>query len=220
MKPKNVFRIGLISALCAKFTQRLGAVFAVALVGGTSAIADTIDLYDPRYTRGFLDDTLSFAVYVPPTMPIDSVDVTVNAPVEFNVGGSSQPPGWTFGATITLGKVGVLTNHFHWTVPANTSLGSPYDFSLTFPSFTLPYTTAFTISFDYNFLVPLTGEVIERFYVGSATLTANNHLTFSPGYVSVTYIPEPSTWTMMIFGFSGLGYSGWRRGAKRRIAAA
>jgi PEP-CTERM motif len=30
-------------------------------------------------------------------------------------------------------------------------------------------------------------------------------------------IPEPSTWAMLLAGFGGLGYAGWRRG--RRAAA-
>jgi hypothetical protein len=35
-----------------------------------------------------------------------------------------------------------------------------------------------------------------------------------------TAIPEPSTWAMMMLGFAGLGYAGWRRGAKARFALA
>ena len=31
-----------------------------------------------------------------------------------------------------------------------------------------------------------------------------------------TAVPEPSTWAMMMFGFAGLGYAGYRRGARVR----
>ena len=32
-------------------------------------------------------------------------------------------------------------------------------------------------------------------------------------------VPEPSTWAMMLLGFAGLGYAGWRRTAKREALA-
>ena len=33
-------------------------------------------------------------------------------------------------------------------------------------------------------------------------------------------VPEPSTWAMLLLGFAGLGYAGWRRTAKRQAALA
>jgi hypothetical protein len=35
-----------------------------------------------------------------------------------------------------------------------------------------------------------------------------------------TVVPEPSTWAMMLLGFSGLGFAGWRRASKARPANA
>jgi PEP-CTERM motif len=35
---------------------------------------------------------------------------------------------------------------------------------------------------------------------------------------NVTAVPEPSTWAMMLLGFAGLGYVGYRR-AKRNSSA-
>jgi hypothetical protein len=32
-------------------------------------------------------------------------------------------------------------------------------------------------------------------------------------------VPEPSTWVMMLIGFAGLGYAGWRQRSKLRPAA-
>ena len=33
-------------------------------------------------------------------------------------------------------------------------------------------------------------------------------------------VPEPSTWAMLLLGFAGLGYAGWRRAAKREAELA
>jgi hypothetical protein len=43
-------------------------------------------------------------------------------------------------------------------------------------------------------------------------------LTFSPGFVVSSGVPEASTWAMLICGFAGLGYAGWQRG-RRAITA-
>jgi hypothetical protein len=37
---------------------------------------------------------------------------------------------------------------------------------------------------------------------------------------SIPTIPEPSTWTMMVLGFAGLGYAAFRRNSKSRAAVA
>lgn len=46
---------------------------------------------------------------------------------------------------------------------------------------------------------------------------------FSNAFITAsvqTGVPEPSTWAMMVLGFAGLGYAGWRRSAKARPALA
>ena len=45
----------------------------------------------------------------------------------------------------------------------------------------------------------------------------NGFSNFSSG--SATLVPEPSTWAMLVVGFAGLGYAGWRR-AKAAPSAA
>ena len=38
-------------------------------------------------------------------------------------------------------------------------------------------------------------------------------------YATVTSVPEPSTWAMMLLGFAGLGFAGYRSSRKRLITA-
>ena len=38
--------------------------------------------------------------------------------------------------------------------------------------------------------------------------------------VASSAIPEPSTWAMMVLGFAGLGFAGYRRGRKASVAIA
>jgi hypothetical protein len=45
--------------------------------------------------------------------------------------------------------------------------------------------------------------------------------TFNAAFsLSGSTIPEPSTWAMMLLGFAGLGYAGWRRARQVRAASA
>ena len=53
----------------------------------------------------------------------------------------------------------------------------------------------------------------------SCTLTSGaNCGTDTPTYGISFTVPEPSTWAMMLLGFAGLGYAGWRRSARLRLA--
>jgi PEP-CTERM motif len=45
--------------------------------------------------------------------------------------------------------------------------------------------------------------------------------TFNAAFaLSGSTVPEPSTWGMMLLGFAGLGYAGWRRTRQARPASA
>ena len=44
-------------------------------------------------------------------------------------------------------------------------------------------------------------------------------VTAMPGVSSVTAVPEPSTWAMMLAGFVGLGFLGYRKACKESLAA-
>ena len=45
-------------------------------------------------------------------------------------------------------------------------------------------------------------------------------LPLDPGIVSVIAVPEASTWAMMLLGFAGLSYAGWRGSRKAALHAA
>jgi PEP-CTERM motif len=49
--------------------------------------------------------------------------------------------------------------------------------------------------------------------VGKFFGVANDEIRF----LSDLNVPEPSTWVMMLLGFAGLGYAGFRRASKRRL---
>ena len=54
-------------------------------------------------------------------------------------------------------------------------------------------------------------------------ITGGNPVVYNgSGYVSINFVgppvPEPSTWAMMLVGFAGLGYAGYRRARKPRAA--
>jgi PEP-CTERM motif len=38
------------------------------------------------------------------------------------------------------------------------------------------------------------------------------------GNIELSTVPEPSTWAMMLLGFAGLGYAGYRRRREQRGA--
>jgi hypothetical protein len=64
-------------------------------------------------------------------------------------------------------------------------------------------------------------------FVGSKMIYTGTtaHPIFSPGVFLLTYgtltaVPEPSTWAMMLIGFAGLGYAGYRKARTSRATLA
>jgi hypothetical protein len=56
----------------------------------------------------------------------------------------------------------------------------------------------------------------------TATAPEGQRFVFDNAFIEAHVLgaptPEPSTWAMMLLGFAGLGYAGWRRSAKARPA--
>ena len=63
--------------------------------------------------------------------------------------------------------------------------------------------------FDFSFQAPVT----------SVTFGSNGNALEVAGVSVSSAVPEPSTWAMMLLGFAGLGFAGYRRRAKRNAPA-
>ena len=64
-----------------------------------------------------------------------------------------------------------------------------------------------------------TALIYGDYYFTEALLRLQNVLDGKPGWVLYSpepAVPEPSTWAMMLVGFAGLGFAGYRRA---RVAA-
>jgi unsaturated chondroitin disaccharide hydrolase len=56
-----------------------------------------------------------------------------------------------------------------------------------------------------------TALIYSDYYFTEALLRLQNALDGKPGWVLYSPVPEPSTWAMMLVGFAGLGFAGYRR---------
>jgi hypothetical protein len=59
---------------------------------------------------------------------------------------------------------------------------------------------------------------ISQLDINLVSFTPNNATFAVDNIVLSSAIPEPSTWAMMLLGFAGLGYAGFRRTSKPRLA--
>ena len=56
-----------------------------------------------------------------------------------------------------------------------------------------------------------TALIYGDYYFTEALLRLQNVLDGKPGWVLYSPVPEPSTWAMMLLGFAGLSFAGYRR---------
>jgi hypothetical protein len=92
--------------------------------------------------------------------------------------------------------------------------GSSADFIVNFQDpFSLPTTGPV-----FNFFDPTTGAPLTGITANSSDGCIVNNVFMCGSESTPGSVPELSSWTMMLAGFAGLGYAGWRRG--RRQAAA
>ena len=80
-----------------------------------------------------------------------------------------------------------------------------------------------TVDGDNDWLSGLSGDLAAGYYtVGIIDQTPaadpNFVITFAEPLSQIAGVPEPSTWAMMLLGFAGLGYAGFRRASKITLA--
>jgi hypothetical protein len=63
-----------------------------------------------------------------------------------------------------------------------------------------------------------TALIYGDYYFTEALLRLQNVLDGKPDWVLYSPVPEPSTWAMMLLGFAGMGFVGYR--ASRKVTAA
>jgi hypothetical protein len=92
------------------------------------------------------------------------------------------------------------------------------------PAFTIPPSDLYNITGVIPTDLPAPAQVILSFYVSPTNFWAysdgNWYVNASDYGTNGTWsVPEPSTWAMMLLGFAGLGFAGYRRTRKPRSIA-
>jgi hypothetical protein len=207
----------------------LGATFSLVLLSGMPAKADVV-LTDTFTNPGTCRDC--------GTGPAGTVTVTQASPgavLQFNV---ALDPGYTFarsggtGDAFSFNLLGTSGN-------AVTNLPSLFSVDTTLPQNNAPFGLYnYGIMFNAGTNNPTTSLTFDLAYSGTLSASTfgissnpNNAPTFIPAYFSVdvlynqvidpnfgataaptiSAVPEPSTWAMMILGFCGLGFMAYRR---------
>ena len=182
-----------------------GQGFEITSVGGT--FTDT--------NIGIVNAPITSLVPISPTSPLDPLNV--QAPKDF-----SQFP---VAAGLPSENNGFLTyDNLFWpggapvTAPDFDGAGGFLDiYGLLFKIGGTAPVGAVVDLFDNG--VSASGEDLGVSGFGVAVATAGMSLDYVPGDVTAT-APESSTWAMMILGFAGLGFAGYRKSRKAAAIAA
>ena len=175
--------------------------------------------------------TISYAAIISTALFAASSSSRADIVTMFNVSGTAVNQAFT-----PMGSCGArATCPFSDTLGVDVTNGTVPDIDITFPGLD-PFDRVIFAEMSPGAMVeatnaPSLGQVLELAFTGSlvgftgGTITGNVVTTSDLGiaiYVvnaggSITAVPEPSTWAMMVVGFAGLSYAAWR--GTRRTAA-
>jgi hypothetical protein len=176
--------------------------------------------------------TISYAAIISTALFAAGSSSRADTITMFNVSGTAMNQ-----AFVPVDSCGARANcPFSGTLDVDVTNGTVAGIDITFPSLD-PFDRVVFSTNSPAFVeatnAPSLGQVLELSFTGSlvgftgGTITGQAVTTSDLGVAlfvvnpggSITPIPEPSTWAMMLLGFAGLGYAAYR-GSRRTTAAA
>ena len=161
-----------------------------------------------------------FSAPVTPTTPVDTSAAAIAADglVMLSTVAGSRGPAYLADAENILGA---LNGYLDKTANGEAVLLDGYPGGLTGKNTALIYSDYYFTEALLRLQDVLDGQPVWALYSPSHTSLAAelSPLTLDTP-VSASVVPEPSTWAMMLLGFVGLGYAGWRTQRNNVVAAA
>jgi hypothetical protein len=204
----------------------------LAVAGGAQAATLTIDLttYDTSAVQSTPGETLAVVTIKDLTGGGVSVDYSLDVATLFaSTGGGHITAGFNLDKSITAADITGLpvTPTFTFTSPVNGvpgpgggfdnfSAGLQGNWNGTSNHFAGP------IDFDISGVSVSDFVVNSKGFIAVADVLGNVGTGEAGGTGTIVGTPEPSTWAMMLLGFAGLGFAGYRkaRGARAALSAA
>jgi hypothetical protein len=179
-----------------------GSVTLVTI--GTPDAQGGVDLlYDGATSLGTLGVVTDINDQTAPT----GIFAGIIDPSNITVSGMTPETLVNVGDTISVG-FGLFTS-----AQADSAPGSAADLIVNFSDpFSLP-----TSGPVFNFFDPLTGDPLTGITANSSDGCIVNNVFMCGSAGPSGSIPELPTWAMMLAGFAGLGFAGWRRGRRRAV---